>query len=164
MMNKKKICIFTGLVVIVVLLMPASIVLATKPTPVLGAFWVTPTIISTPPYILELSIRPLGENGNAILTWTDLPVTFVGTISGTGLYNAHVLKKSDGTINAHGIVTLTNAWVGSNMGDLTIKMETYNWRIISGTGGLENLHGCGTVIWTSTEGLYLLDGQIHFDP
>lgn len=164
-MNKKMLVVFVSLLVVAMMTLPMSIVFATKPTQVGGVFWVTPTIPSSPPYIPEeLSIRPLGESGNSILTWTDLLVTFMGSIGGTGFYNAHVLSKSDGTINSHGVVTLTGAWVGTKTGDLTIKMETYNWRIISGTGDLENLHGSGTVIWTSTTGLYKIDGQIHFDP
>ena len=159
-MKKKIIGIFASLLVICTVVLSMSVVFASESAPVGGLFFVIPT--GSPPE--ELSIRPLGESGNAILTWTDLPVKFLGTIKGTGVYNAHVLSKSDGTINAHGVVTL-NALVMGKTGVLTIKMESYNWRIISGTLGLESLHGSGTVTWDENiNGLYYLDGQIHFDP
>jgi len=159
-MKKKILGILASLLVICMFALPMYVVFASESTSVEGFFYVIPT--GSPPE--ELSIRTLGESGNAILTWTDLRVKFVGTIKGFGVYNAHVLSKSDGTINAHGVVTL-NAMVMGITGVLTIKMESYNWRIISGTDGLESLHGVGTLTWDENiAGLYYLDGNIHFDP
>ena len=156
-MSKKKFGVFVSLLVVAVLAMPMSNVFATNPTSMTDIhFYVTD-------YPAEQIDRELGVSGNIFRTIVDLPVAFVGPIFGVGDYDAHVLLKPDGTINAHGVVTLTFARVDGKIGTLIIKMETYNWRIISGTGNLENLHGEGTVTWVNSIH-YILDGQIHFDP
>jgi hypothetical protein len=155
-MRKKKFGVFVSLLVVAILAMPMSNVFAIPPTPVTAIhFYVTD-------YPAEQIDRELGESGNIYRTIVDLPVAFSGPILGVGDYDAHVLVKPDGTINAHGVVTLTFAMVDGKTGTLIIKMETYNWRIISGTGNLENLHGKGTVTWVNPIH-YILDGQIHFD-
>jgi hypothetical protein len=111
-----------------------------------------------------MSARPLGESGNMIVYWTDLPVVFSGTISGTGVYNGETVVKSDGTAIGHAVITL-NAEVEGITGVLTITWCQGGWTIISSNGELEGLHGTGTAtIDEAIPIIYYLNGQIHLDP
>jgi hypothetical protein len=57
--------------------------------------------------------------------------------------------------------TLEILFIGKSLGD--INDWTGTWRIISGTGELENLNGTGT-FYNNDQWDIHIDGQIHFEP
>lgn len=157
-MKKKKFSILVSLVVVAILTLPMSVAFATKPTEISIQSFV---VIPTGPPILS----PLGNSGNIMVTWTDLPCGFVaGDIIGWGVYNGHTLLGKDGEVVAsHGVINLYDAEVYGKTGDLKIVMGVTHWRIIDATGELVNLHGGGSSADSGTLGLYIIQGWIHFN-
>lgn len=148
------------LLAIAMLATPLPYVCATKPTEANQKMILQIEGIPSP----YMSARSLGESGNMIVYWKDLPVVFIGTISGTGIYNGETLVKADGTAIGHAIITL-NAEVEGKTGVLTIKWCQGGWTIISSNGELEGLHGTGTAtVDEDIPIIYYLNGQIHFRP
>jgi hypothetical protein len=165
MMNKKNCLLFT-LFAAVMLTLSISVTFASQPSEISTQYYaVMPTPQSPPPPFVEMGLQPIGESGNLMVTWTDLPVVFYGgEISGTGFYNGHTLLGSEGEIIAsHGVITLFDATVDEKTGDLTIVMGVDHWRIIDGTGELTEIHGGGTSEDSETLGIYIIQGFIHFD-
>jgi len=76
----------------------------------------------------------------------------------TGFYKGNA--TFDGVVEGRA-GTLEILFVGKSTGD--INDWTGTWRIISGTGELENLHGTGTFYNNGPLDIHL-DGQIHFEP
>ncbi len=162
----KKFCFFITLFASAMLTLPASITFASKPSDIPTQYFaVMPTPQLPPPPFVEMSLQPIGESGNVMVTWTDLPcVFFGGDVIGTGLYNGHTLLGSEGdVITSHGVITLFDATVDGKTGDLTIVMGVDHWRIIDGTDELIEIHGGGTSEDSGTLGMYIIQGSIHFD-
>lgn len=91
------------------------------------------------------ALRPSG-----LFNWRDMDRTFTGTVLGiSGGFTMRLQAKGYG-----------NSLKGPAYWDLQ-----GTWVIISGTGGLANLHGQGTW-WHSSTGFNGLEyeGQVHFDP
>ncbi len=86
--------------------------------------------------------------------------SFVGPAIGEFVWNTHTQRSVTGR-NFHTINTAT--------GSLVILLSNSNsrWRIISGTGAYENIHGTGTFVADeSTEFSFdfIYTGNVHFDP
>jgi hypothetical protein len=163
-MSKKVLGVVVSLLVVAMLALPMSAVFATKPSQISG----TMTMIDP---MSHVSMRPLGNSGNQIWTFTDAPQVFTGGIEGTGFYNGKWVVYKPFTPDmklrtAIGVYSL-DVEVAGVSGELTIGVpKSMKLIIIGGTGGLENLHGTGMLVMVpggmGLEYTYSMD--IHFDP
>ena len=161
-MNKKILAVFGVLIVLTMLTLPMSVVFAKD----------NPKFIDVNGQIIiwgggDLVFTPAGQSGNQILVVSGNAVEWTGTLAGTGSADGHFLLHKDGLATARNIHTL-EAEVEGKSGTLTIisvQAKMYGqWRILSGTGDLANLHGHGTVSIMTPPVLYSYTGQVHFDP
>jgi len=104
------------------------------------------------------------ETPNGVILRGTVPLLYTGSFSGPAegefVWNTHSNHDVTGR-NFYTIETQT--------GSLVILLSNSNtkWRIISGTGAFENIHGTGTLMSdTSTEFPYdyIYTGNVHFDP
>ncbi len=163
-MNKKVLGVFVSLLVVGMLALPMSAAYATKPTTVT---WISTRVTAgTPDY------RQAGSSDNWVLTTQGVGMSWVGDITGSGTYEGRwVLHDFDpgpppsaGAVNVLGIYTMDVTYDGES-GSLTVLAGGgENWRILSGTGGLENLRGHGTLEAIVPIFVYRFTGQVHFDP
>ena len=161
-MNRKVLVIAVALMAVAMLAVPISAVNATKSAPVAGEF--VPTEGTT--YVM----RRAGSSGNLIVelegphAWTG---SFEGTDNSEGRWVWHNFFDSDPMNDFLSVSVTCTLDVEYNglTGTLTIKIDNGNWRIISGTGALANLHGQGTT-YDIEPSIFLMgyEGQVHFDP
>lgn len=172
-MKKKILSVFTCLLIIAVLAIPVFTVYATKPEDI------TATRIRTsngnPP-----ESRMAGESGNRFTIISGVTFDWSGGIEGTSTQDAiRFYPKVDLSVpppqrlpvRVHSVCTFESATVMGESGGLIIKLQFVidedtnfkgTWVIISGTGGLANIHGQGTV--SGLRGEEVFYGKVHFDP
>ena len=165
-LKKKMLGVIVSLLVVTIVVLPMSVAYATKPTEVQGELWMDPTIMN------YATRRDLGNSNNAILTYTDAPFEITGGIEGDGLYNGKWLAKYEPptpfpvSVVSNGVYNMTVKVAGKS-GELIVGIhQNQKITIISGTEGLENLHGTGQIeSIPGTFGLgYTYNMTIHFDP
>lgn len=165
-MKKKMLGVIVSLVVVAMLALPMFAAYATESTEVQGELWMDPTIMD------YATRRDLGNSNNAILTYTDAPFEITGGIEGDGLYDGNWLAKYEPPIPfpvsvvSNGVYKMTVEVAGKS-GELIVGIhQNQKMTIISGTEGLENLHGTGQIEpIPGTFGLgYTYSMDIHFDP
>ena len=81
------------------------------------------------------------------------------------------LGGPDTTVNIHEKINFESVTVLDKTGSLTLAVclggskGVFHWTIIDGTEELANLHGNGLYwLYDRDTGLYLYEGQVHFDP
>jgi hypothetical protein len=119
---------------------------------ILGSFEQTFSLVmhyESPEVVANLNPNP-ALNPEAAFNWNNMDRTFTGTVLGvSGEFTMRLQAKGYGnTLKGPAYWDLQGTWV-----------------IISGTGGLANLHGQGTW-WHSRTGFTGLEyeGKVHFDP
>jgi hypothetical protein len=116
-------------------------------------------VSGTPPDIRE-------ADGNLIVSQT-LTLAMIGTFDGTFAVEVRFVIHPSGEVNDHGFATFTGT-VDGQYGTLQLRTRGTpgpidGFTIVSGSDGLANLRGHGTVIFTGPgSGTY--SGQVHFDP
>ncbi len=109
-------------------------------------------------------------DGNTIYSVT-VNTKLTGTLTGTGVDYATLIAHADGSFNAQHL-SMCTCTVNGNSGTLTSifnltgslvdHVAQGQWTILSGTGGLANLRGQGTLLGAPFVGAdYSL--QIHFE-
>jgi len=145
------------LLLLTLLLVPT--VYASPPSPVSGTF--TETSSTTTDF------KEAG--GNTFITETGI-FELGGDVSGSCVQDVRILTHGSGQITAQGVATCDVTIDGKSgtmvlrtvlTGDAATGTGEGHFTIVSGTGGLENLHGQGTFQGLAS-GTY--EGQIHFDP
>jgi len=139
--------------------LPIAVAYASPPIEASGTFSEEPPSITV--------LRTAG--GNTILSWITAG-SLTGTVSGTLTDNATIVIHNTGTWDFQGLVTCS-CTVGSQSGTLFLRYEGKGVAfgpsqakvvILSGTGGLANLHGQGTFDLPAP-GAGTYSGQFHFD-
>jgi hypothetical protein len=160
--DKKIFGVFVSLLVAAMLTLPMSIAFASKPDIVVnGVFLWT----GAPTFDVD-EYRPNGRimRGTVPLMYTG---DFLGAAEGDFVWNVHTDKGVTGR-NFHTINVLAVFGDDTKTGSLVILLSNTNnkWRIISGTGDLENIHGTGTFMSIpSTPAMdFIYTGTVHFDP
>ena len=173
---KKAVSVF--LLLVLMLLASASTVItvqASKPIEVNGTYSPLP-----PPSQNTVTSDGKSDNTNQDVV---IRVNWQGSISGTGTLEMSSTNLNVGTLDERGIVhgelTLTtgiSVLGDSKTGTLTIKLHNVIergeksggvWRIVSGTGDLEGLHGEGTLeltVYRPPVIVIAYAGQIHYEP
>jgi hypothetical protein len=117
---------------------------------------------------------PEGNSAN-VLSTAMLEVTWTGDIDGVATYEGILMVHSMDpvSINIHEKIFFPTVTVLDKTGSLTLQVsanlgrgqDVFRWTITDGTGELANLHGNG-IYWLENiaTGLYLYEGQVHFDP
>lgn len=159
------------LLILLVLVAPAS---ATAPAGVSGQYWLT-----EPP--ANLQMRPAGNN---CIIDVDMTYPFTGDLIGTAVAHFRVVSHGpcennmpfsyDESLKAKG--TFTGEVLGQ-AGTFDFIYEGKGWPaapgeealdvrivILSGTGGLEGLHGMLDVTYVMGDAFDSYEGQVHFDP
>jgi hypothetical protein len=160
-MNKKVLVLALA---VAMLALPLSAVSATKPMPVAGQFFPTAEPGLSPSFA--------GKSANNFLTITEGYQMWTGSFEGTA--NSHALwiihKAGDPEAPgwhitvARAVFELDIVFDGKE-GTLTLKAESGNWRIMSGTGELANLRGQGKLTVINAElMMFGYEGQVHFEP
>jgi hypothetical protein len=158
-MRKKLSALLVCLVALLtVLMIPA--VQATPPEPASGSWTYIVDLIE----ITKVAGGNTFKYGEETGTWTG---TFVGTsfdffeliVHPSGFVTCQGLIDFTGTVNGES-GTMIIKFIGKKTGDPMLWSGT--WVIISGTGGLANLHGRGT--WEGPSFNLDYSGQIHFEP
>ena len=152
------VCVLLGLAGLV--LIPAT-VHASPPTAVSGEYEFGDRVV--------VEIRQAG--GNTIIKDVS-GMTLAGDIEGSMVFERTFILHGDGKYNVKGIVTAIASVGGRSgtytqrvvaTGDLTTGTVQGTYVIISGTGGLANMRGQGTLTGISNvAGTY--SGQVHFGP
>jgi hypothetical protein len=167
-MKKKIFGVFVSLLVVAMLIMLLSVVLATKPgIAVEGVF-----LFAGPPSFDYSKELPHGwhYSGSGSFIYTG---DIVGTAESDFAWNYHFKGgPPKGTVGPLGLVSGRSShtitvleFLGEpTTGTITILISNANnqWRITSGTGAFENIHGTGTVSQIPSGNIY--EGTIHFDP
>ncbi len=140
----------------------------------------TPAAQAAPPTAASGSFAPLGDptnvalqfaGPNIIVTWTRTNV-LSGTFSGTVVSEQRTVVRADGSFTGTEVSTFTgtvdgvagtDTSVGVFAGDNATSFHGH-FVIVSGTGGLANLHGQGTTEGSSSTGAGTYSGQILFSP
>jgi hypothetical protein len=172
-MNKKKSITITGVISLFILAFPILTVFATKPTPINTVL----QMMGSPVYE-EQTFAGNNEivRGTAPFMWGWTPTGMVGNIQGFAICEFIWNLHQDGYtgISVHEIASALVIVDGVPLtGSLTIlitisKGEHGTWRIIKGTGELDNLHGRG--VWESIDQTtfnpydYAYTGNVHLDP
>ena len=157
----------------------AAVLLA---TPYIGMVHAKPpTFVSGTQMItnyIPLGDVPKGKSDNVLSTAT-LFVTWSGDIAGDTEYEGvlmlhkwvYPLGGPDTTVNIHEKINFESVTVLDKTGSLTLAVclggskGVFHWTIIDGTEELANLHGNGLYwLYDRDTGLYLYEGQVHFDP
>ncbi len=109
-------------------------------------------------------------DGNVLMTIT-VTTLLTGTFTGTGVDQASLLVHPDGTFNAQHLSICTCYFEGRSgtlnsifdlRGSMVTKVAVGQWTILSGTGGLANLWGQGTLNGSPFVGAnYSL--EVHFE-
>ena len=149
------------------------------------AMLATPLAVAKPPISLSgeqmiigytpISDVPKGKSDNLVSTAL-LEVAWTGDIEGVATYEGILMIHSldPVAINIHEKIFFPTVTVLEKTGSLTLQVSAnlgrgvdagFRWTITGGTGELVNLHGSGTY-WLEdmATGLYLYEGQVHFDP
>jgi len=167
-MNKKAFGVFVSLLVVAMFALPMSAAYAKTPT--------TVTWTSTKNLVIPGSpvFSPAGKSDNCILTTQYGGWIWAGDIVGTGTYagrwvlhDVDYVSETFGAVNVLGTYTMDVTYDGKS-GTLTVRAGggggNAMWRIVSGTGDLENLRGHGTLEEMVLMYMYRFTGQVHFDP
>lgn len=164
-MNKKAFGVFISLLAVAMLMLPMSAAYAKKPTTVT---WISAKVPPAGSYIYNQA----GKSDNWIMTTQGGGWSWVGDITGSGTYDGRwvihdvVSMVNYGAVNVLGTYTMDVTYDGKS-GTLTVRAGggggNAMWRILSGTGDLENLRGHGT-LEKIVAGVYIFTGQVHFDP
>jgi hypothetical protein len=155
-MKKKILGIFSVLIVLAMLTLPMSVVFA-KDNP--KFMEVSGEIISLGGATIELT--PAGNSDNVKMIITGHSFQWTGSFEGISIADGRWILHKDHR-SPWNIHTL-QAEIDGKSGTLIIKIAGHNWRIISGTGDLANLHGQGTT-WRIEGPVFGYEGQAHFDP
>jgi hypothetical protein len=122
---------------------------------------------------IPADIKPKGQSDNLVMIM-DLTEHWQGGIEGISTTEATWMLHNwvppaggpDTTLNIHEKLVFQTVTVLDETGTIVLKLNIENgngyWTIISGTGGLANLHGQGTVSLAAMP--YTYTGQVHFDP
>ena len=148
---------------------------ASKPIEVNGTYSPLP-----PPIENIVTVDGKSDNVNQDVV---IRVRWLGSISGTGTLEMNSTNLNVGTPDErgviHGVLTLTTgiSILGVvKTGTLTIKLHNVIehgnknggvWRIVGGTGDLEQLHGEGTLEMTVFQPPLIViayTGQVHYEP
>ena len=145
---------------------------------IVGLLVLVPTMYASPPAPASGTFAnagpPINEEvrtagGNTIITGT-YPFIVSGTFSGTALDETHIVLHPDGKFTFE-ITDTCTCTVGDTSGTVVSRLvgrgegAAYQgeWTVLSGTGGLANLHFQATFVGSpGVGGSYT--GQIHFDP
>lgn len=129
---------------------------AAPPTAASGSFSSAP-----PTNVVTRSAGP-----NTIITDTFTSV-LSGTFSGTSVFQERYVLRADGSFIDHAVETFTgtvNGVAGTATFVDVITGDTTSFHghfvVVSGTGGLANLHGHGTFEGSSTTGAGTYSGQV----
>ncbi len=152
------ICFLVGLTAL--LLVPAT-AYASTPIEVDGTYVFTSRVV--------VDVRQAGGN-TIVKDVVGLDVTL--GVTGSATFERMVIIHADGEYEVHGIITYDTATVLGRSGTLTERFDGTGvmggavqgrWVILSGTGGLANMQGQGTLEGAANvAGVY--SGQVHFDP
>jgi hypothetical protein len=132
-------------------------------------------------FIGQPTVRVAGESENQFVTYLRACKASGDIASSGGTLEVKLNRHEVGTPDAwsieHNVFTLTDAAFQGKNGDLTLLLEGstpggnrpdqvpgYTWRILSGTEGLESLHGQGTIVITMTPPFMTWVGEVHFSP
>jgi hypothetical protein len=164
-MKKKILGIFVSLLAVAMLTLPLSTVCAKKP--------VTMTLTGTM-YILGMGdsyMVEAGESGNVIWKFRNVPIQYVGEISGFGVCDASELVKEgphcDVGVGTNSLedVTLNDVETSfTGTGDLTLgfNKDALQYFIRSGSDNLRSIRGKGTITPVSMiEYTYEFEVQIN---
>ena len=154
-MNKKVLVIALA---VAMLALPVSAAFATKPEIVVEGkfFW-------TGPPVFDVS----RETPNGMILRGTVPLMYTGSFEGPAVgefvWNGHAKQEEPGVTgnNFHTIDTASGSLV------LLLTMGNGKWRIISGTGDYENIHGKGTLMADESTPApmdFIYTGTVHFDP
>ena len=170
-MKKNVLGIAVVLMAVAILVTPLlGITYAKKPTFVSGTQMITAYI--------PVEEVPKGKSDNVLSTAT-LFVTWSGDIAGDTEYEGVLMLHNwvppmggpDTTVNIHEKINFESVTVLDKTGSLTLAVclggskGVFHWTIIDGTEELANLHGNGLYwLYDRDTGLYLYEGQVHFDP
>jgi hypothetical protein len=172
-MKKKIVGIFVSLLVVVILTVLFSVVLATKPggIEVSGGFYRTGVTFDVN---RELP-HGLHNSGTAFHMFTG---DFSGPAEGEIVYTVHFQGGPPGgtvgpsvTLSGRNFETITVLeFLGEPAtGTITMLFSTANkkWRIVSGTGDFENIHGSGTFTpdySNPVQPAHIYSGSVYFNP
>jgi len=152
----KKILGFVLVIAVVMLTFPIFSVYATD----------NPKLMEVSGEIISLGgativLTPAGNSDNVKWTITGHSFQWTGSFEGISIADGRWMFHKDSR-SAWNIHTLQAEFDGKS-GTLIIKIAGHNWRIISGTGDLANLHGQGTT-WRIEGPVFGYEGQVHFNP
>jgi hypothetical protein len=156
----KTVCCFLILIALATLALAPATAYASPPTEVSGTYAVTKIDV--------LEIRH--ANGNTIYKQIEYGDVF-GNIAGSYIFERTVIIYKNGTVNVHGIFTISSANILGKTGTYTQRVDARavagviqgQWASMSGTGELANVHAQGTLEGiVGVSGTY--SGKIHFDP
>ena len=121
----------------------AGNVLAQEPIPVSGSFDYTPEVFSRVP------------GGGSVFVDASEAEVWTGDIQGTSVAPFRVVVAPDGSFEAWLLAEFEGTVLGEHSGTMVIASKykkpaatahwTGEWIILGGTGGLENVHGHGSV-------------------
>ena len=162
-MRKKILGVFVSLLFVAMLTMSLTVVFATKPDIFVSG---TLTWAGTP--ILDVEEHPNGRHvtGTNFYEYTG---SFEGDAVGDVVWTVHYKGGPTGTVGPLGTVSgrAFHTIDIDNTGSITLAISNANgkWRIVSGTGAFENIHGTGTL--RPNPGVsfsHIYEGYVHFDP